>query len=175
MKLLRINIKNFVFIGEIIKPHGLLGYLKFYFYNENSSILKENSTVHLVKESKKIEFKIERLNVKSTLPLIKLFDVNDRNHASDLRGFKIGITKSTFKSNDNEIYLFSLIDCEIFFDTKFIGKVINVNSYSGNDLLEVKTESEKISLIPINKKLIKFYDMDNRKLYLKEIEGILSL
>jgi hypothetical protein len=41
--------------------------------------------------------------------------------------------------------------------------------------LEVKTESEKISLIPINKKLIKFYDMDNRKLYLKEIEGILSL
>ena len=153
----------------------MLGYLKFNFYNENSSILKENSTVHLVKESKKIEFKIERLNVKSTIPLIKLFDVNDRNHASDLRGFKIGITKSTFKSNDNEIYLFSLIDCEIFFDAKFIGKVINVNSYSGNDLLEVKTESGKISLIPINKKLIKFYDMDNRKLYLKEIEGILSL
>ena len=172
---MRINIKNFVFIGEIIKPHGLLGYLKFYFYNENSRILKKNITVHLVNELKKFEFKVERLNVKSTVPLIKLFNVNDRNHASDFRGFKIGITKSTFKSNDNEIYLFSLIDCEIFFDTKFIGKVINVNSYSGNDLLEVKTESDKICLIPINKKLIKFYDTDNRKLFLKEIKGILSL
>ena len=172
---MRNSIKNFVFIGEIIKPHGLLGYLKFYFYNENSSILKENITVHLVKQLKKIEFKIEKLNFKSTIPLIKLFDVNNRNQADDLRGFKIGVTESIFKSNDNEIYLFSLIDCEIFFDTKFIGKVINVNSYSGNDLMEVKTETDKIYMIPINKKLIKFYDKDNRKLILKEIKGILSL
>jgi len=149
--------------------------LKFFFYNEKSDILKKNILIHLVNESVNEKLKVESLNLKSTIPLIKFFGINNRNKANDYRRFKIAVFKSIFESQDNDLYLFNFIDCQVFFGKRIIGNVINVNSFSGNDLLEVKSEDNKIFLIPINKSLIKFFDIENRKLEIEEIEGILDL
>lgn len=131
--------------------------------------------IHLVNESINNELKVESLNLKSTIPIIKFFGINNRNQANDFRRFKIAVFKSIFESQDNDLYLFNFIDCQVFFGKRIIGTVSNINSFSGNDLLEVKSEGNKIYLIPINKSLIEFFDIENRKLHIKELEGILDL
>ena len=61
------------------------------------------------------------------------------------------------------------------FDADQIGLVSDVVSYSGNDLLKVVDTEQKEHLIPIRKELIKFFDIEDRKLLMKTIEGILDI
>ena len=49
-------------------------------------------------------------------------------------------------------------------------------SYSDNDLLKVlNSTTNKEHLIPINKELVKLFDIEGRKLVIKTIEGILDI
>ena len=53
--------------------------------------------------------------------------------------------------------------------------MLEVISYSGNDLLKVSDIDNKEHLIPIKKELIKLFDIEGRKLVMKTIEGILDI
>ena len=62
-----------------------------------------------------------------------------------------------------------------YFEDNQIGLISDVVSYSGNDLLKVIDGGQKEHLIPIRKKLVKFFDIEGRKLIMKTIEGILDI
>ena len=67
------------------------------------------------------------------------------------------------------------IGCDFYFDDTYIGIVEDIVTFSGNDLLLVKTNEGKEHYIPINKKLIKFFDIEDQKLVMNTIEGLLDI
>ena len=73
------------------------------------------------------------------------------------------------------MYFIDLVGCELYFDDNQIGSILDVLSYSGNDLLKVIDHNKKEHLIPIRRKLIKFFDIEGRKLVMYAIEGILDI
>jgi len=166
---------DLIFIADIIKPHGLKGHLKFFFYNEGSDILSDNELVYLSNDLDLLELKIENINLVSSTPLIKFFDINSRQEAEKYRKYKIALPKSVFKKDDDTLFLFDFIGCDVYFDKKLIGLVKDVVTFSGNDLLLVKTDKGKEHYIPINKKLIEFFDIEGRKLIMSNIEGLLDI
>ncbi len=167
--------QSLIHIGEIIKPHGIKGYLKFFLYNENSDILFDNKIVYLENKKNRLKLEIENINFVSSIPLIKFIDIDSREEASKYRKFRIGLYENTFKKNDNELYLFDFINCDIYFDEDCIGLVKNVVTFSGNDLLLVESSDGKEHYVPINKKLIKFFDIEDRKLVINKIDGLLDI
>ena len=64
---------------------------------------------------------------------------------------------------------------DIYFYDDYIGVVKDVLAFSGNDLLLVKSVENKEHYVPINKKLIKFFDIEDHKLVINKIEGLLDI
>ena len=166
--------QNYISIGKITKPHGVKGFLKFLIYNEDSNILLDRKKLVIKKDSRSIELNIEKLNLTSNFLLIKFFDINDRDSAENYRNYEIYIPRSELAEND-DLFLNDFIECDLYFDENKIGSVIDVVSYSTNNLLKVIDLNNKEHLIPIKKELIKFFDIKDRKLVIKTIEGILDI
>jgi 16S rRNA processing protein RimM len=169
------SLKSLIYVGEIIKPHGIKGYLKFFLYNEESEVLFDNKIVYLENEEKSLKLEIENINSVSSVPLIKFFDVNSREEASKYRKLRIGLSIDSFKKNDDDLYLFNFINCNLYFDEDYVGLIKNVVTFSGNDLLLVESGDCKKHYVPINKKLIKFFDIEDRKLVMNKIDGLLDI
>ena len=167
--------KDLIFVAEIIKPHGLKGHLKFFFYNEDSNSLADNEFIYLSDDLDLLKLRVENINFISSIPLIKFFDINTRQKAEKYRKYKIALPKTAFKKDDNTLYLFDFIGCDLYFDKKLIGLVKDVATFSGNDLLLVETDEKREHYIPINKKLIEFFDIEGRKLIMSNIEGLLDI
>ena len=167
--------ERLIFIGEIIKPHGLRGHLKFFLYNENSDVLLDIDSIYLETGSSKIKLDIEDINLTSSIPLIKFFGINSREKAEKYKKYKICLSKSVFQKDIKDLYLFDFIGCDIYFNDDYIGVVKDVLTFSGNDLLLVKSVENKEHYVPINKKLIKFFDIEDRKLVMNNIEGLLDI
>ena len=164
---------KYISIGKITKPHGLKGFSKFLLFNEESNALKDLEYLKVGKSSEVVELKIEKIDLSSLL--IKFFDINNRNDIEKYRDFEFLILRSAVNRNEDDLYFVDLIGCDLFFDAEQIGLVSDVVSYSGNDLLKVVDAEQKEHLIPIRKELIKFFDIEDRKLVMKTIEGILDI
>ena len=169
------SLKELIFIGEIVKPHGLKGYLKFFLYNEDSDSLSDIDFIYLSNGLDILKLEVEDINIISSSPLIKFFDIESRNKADKYRKYRIGLSKSVFNNKDDGMYLFDFISCSVYFDEDFIGIVKDVVTFSGNDLLLVENDDCKQHYIPINKKLIKLFDIEGRKLIMNNIEGLLDI
>ena len=167
--------KDYISIGKIIKPHGVKGFLKFLLYNEDPSILLDREFLVIKKKSKSMKLNIERLNLNSRFLLIKFFDIDGRSSAEIYRDYEIYFPRSELMQDNNNLFLIDLVGCDLYFDDNKVGSVLDVVSYSGNDLLKIIDFDKKEHLIPIKKELIKLFDIEGRKLVMKTIEGILDI
>ena len=86
------------------------------------------------------------------------------------------LQKDAIKGQENEknTYYFSdLINCEIIDqNSNYIGKVITVEDYPAQRTLRIKTEGKDV-LIPFVNAFIKNVDIENKKIYVNIIEGML--
>jgi len=87
---------KFIPIGKVVKPHGIKGELKFFLYNEDSDILSGKKIAYLQNSSDKLELEIENVNLISSTPIIKFFDINTRQKAEKYRKYKIALPKTAF-------------------------------------------------------------------------------
>ena len=166
--------KNYISVGKITKPHGVKGFLKFLLYNGDSSMLLNRESLIIGKSLESVELKVEKLNLNSSILLLKFFDVNDRDSAEKYRDYELYIHRSELVKDD-DLFLVDLIGCDLFFDKNKVGPILDIVSYSGNDLLKVVDSDNKEHLIPINKELIELFDIEGRKLVIKTIKGILDI
>ena len=169
------SLNSLIKIGEIIKPHGVKGYLKFFLYNKDSDILFNRQFVYLESETDRFKLEVEDINFISSTPLIKFIDIDNREKASRYRQFKVSLPKDSFKQDNKELYLFDFVGCRLYFEDDYIGLVKNVVTFSGNDLLLVDSDDSREHYIPVNKELIKFFDIEDRKLVMNGIEGLLDI
>ena len=167
------SFSKYISIGKITKPHGLKGFLKFFLFNAESDILSDFSSLKIKKDTKSVDLKIEKLDLSSLL--IKFFDINNRNQAEKCRDYEILILRNKLKKEKDDLYFVDLIGCDLYFEDNQIGLISDVVSYSGNDLLKVIDGEQKEHLIPIRKKLVKFFDIEGHKLIMQTIEGILDI
>ena len=58
----------------------------------------------------------KKLNLNSSILLVKFFDINDRNSAENYRDYEIYIHRSELIKNENDLFLVDLIGCDLYFD-----------------------------------------------------------
>ena len=164
--------KEYLVIGKIIKVVGLKGELKVYPSTDFSSLrFKTGTTIYLGEEKKEFEIKNSR-NITS-FPLIILKDYEDINLVEGFVNQLIYIEKNVIDLPKNTYYFSDLINCEIIDqNSNYIGKVIIVEDYPAQRTLRVKTDGKDV-LIPFVNAFIKNVDIENKKIYVNIIEGML--
>jgi len=165
-------------VGFIQKPHGIHGELVIRFQEEYYETLEEYPTLLLEIDNLLVPYFIaeEGLRFKSGESVITQLDwVDTDKKAKDLCGLSVyvdqnDVVESELEMSAHALIGFTLIDEEL----GVIGKINEVNDYSGNVLLSVEYQGKE-ALIPLNEDLIVSIDENSREIVLSIPEGLFDL
>ena len=98
--------EDWVPLAVVARPHGVRGELRLKLYNEDSNLLLTQEEV-LVKlaDGESHEVSIDTARRANEAILLKLFSVDDRDRAEELRGAEICLKRGAFPAlGDGEFY-----------------------------------------------------------------------
>ena len=135
---------------------------KVYLYNEKTSDLKE---VHVASYSFNQGF-----------DYVSFVELNDINLVLPYIGYQIVVKKEEQPPLKKDNYYFSdLIDCEVVDQNqKMIGKVTKVEEYSANETLRIKLNNGKDLLLPFVKAFIKNVNIEEKRIDVVLIDGMVE-
>ena len=112
--------------------------------------------------------------------IIKFKGINNRNHAEQLKEFKILVKTSKLPElKKDEFHLLELINLQVKIlennELKIIGKVINLENEKNNLLVIELFNNQKIVLVPFVKEFIPSIDIKNNFLIINPPKGLLEL
>ena len=178
-----INKNEWLTVGFITSCHGINGQLKVKSLSDFEERFLRPGMRWLQKENE-LPSKIELISGfkqpgKETF-VIKLQGINTRNHAEQLKKFKILVKTDTLPKLKNEEYhLLELINLEVKTlendELKKIGKVINLENEKNNLLIIELFKNQKKVLIPFVQEIVPLVDIKNSFLIINPPNGLLEL
>jgi 16S rRNA processing protein RimM len=163
-------------IGRVIGPHGVRGLLKIESYAHSEDTLLTAGRIYLKQGSGKIS----EYGILSAVPhkggaLIRLEGVESRDQVDSCRGAEILIRKAAVSRGDDEYFWHELIGLRVYLETgRYLGTVEEIVSTAANDIYVVREGKEEF-LIPAIHDVVKTIDLENGKMILSEVEGLLDL
>ena len=167
---------EYLLLGKIVDKFGLDGTLKIYSTTNNAEMrYKKNARVFLYdeKNDQRIEYQVETFRKSGVFDFVKLKGF-DANLADQVKGFEVQVIKD---KNDLEVgyYFYSdLVGCEILDENKnILGIVKNVEEFPAQITLRVARKNGKDFFVPFIKQFIKNVDIQNKKIEIIVLEGML--
>lgn len=165
---------NKVKLGQITAPVGIKGEVRVYPYVDDPARFFDIQDV-FVGEGSEV-FTIEKLRMDKNMVVIKFKQIPDRNSAELQRGKYLYLSKDDYDLEDDRYFIDELIGCEIITDEgKSAGKLCNViQNTSMQDIYEIEY-CEKKYLLPAVKEFILSVDVENKKIIVHLIDGMMDL
>ena len=112
--------------------------------------------------------------------IVKFQGINTRNHAEQLKKFKILVKAETLpKLKKEEFHLLELVNLEVKTlendELKKIGKVINLENEKNNLLVIELFKNQKKVFVPFVKEIVPLVDIKNNFIIIKPPNGLLEL
>ena len=178
-----INKNEWLTVGLITSCHGINGQVKVKSLSDFEERFLKPGIRWLQKENEPPS-KIELISGfkqpgKETF-IIKLQGINTRNHAEQLKKFKILVKNDNLPNlKKDEFHLMELINLEVKTqeneELKTIGKVINLENDNNNLLVIELFKNQKKVLIPFVKEIVPLVDIKNNFLIINPPNGLLEL
>lgn len=135
-----------VFLGEVVAPFGIKGWVKIYSYTDPpEKILGYLPWILVHKEEERV-VEPEAGKRHGRVVIAKLPGIDDRDQAEALRGAKIYVSRSAFpptREEAGEFYWHDLIGMEVLDRSgKRLGRVVKLLETGANDVLVVRDGSE---------------------------------
>ena len=124
---------------------------------------------------KLLEFEIEEAKLHKNQVLLKIKGIDDINEAEKYRGCFIKIPREKAKKLPKDTYFIAdLIGLQVYTDSgELLGKVDDIYNSGSADIYVVKDELGKQILLPGIKDVIKQIDVDNEKIIVHLIDGLI--
>jgi 16S rRNA processing protein RimM len=169
------NSKEYINIAKILKSHGIKGYCKIYLLTDFPERFSDLEKVIVRNENNFFEFTLEDFRFTTSHNLIKFKEISTPEEINKYRGYFISVTKDNrFSLPNNNYYIDDLLNINVYYESgDYVGKVINVYS-SGQYVLEIKKTNNKTYLVPFVNDLVPVVDLENNKIVVKEIPGLLN-
>lgn len=167
----------YVTLGKIVNTRGLKGELKILSLSDFASLrYQENNKVFLYNEktNSRVEMSVLKHQKISNFDYLFLNEVTSVDDANKYRNFLIQVEIDTLpKLEEDEYYYHELLECLVY-DSKnsIVGVVKEIMETGAHKILRIKGKT-KDHLIPFIDEFIKEVDIKNKKIQIKEIEGLL--
>lgn len=157
-------------VGKIVNTFGIKGEVKVALYTEDISNFKKNNKVYVGNK----EMLVENARLQKNMLILKLKDVNTMNEAEELRNNIISVKRTKKELPEGTYYIADLIGLEVYTDEGILlGKVTDIYNTGANDIYTVKTLENKEILLPAIKDVIKQVDVQNEKIIVHILKGLL--
>lgn len=168
-------------VGKIINTCGLKGEVKIYsttFYAKKR--YKKNNKVLLGIFEDEID-KYKNYSIKSYrnfkgFDYVVFNEISSIEEAKKLIGKFVFIKKEDAKLEKDQYLFVDLINCEIIDvnNQKALGNVIDIYEFPASISLKIKTSDNNIVNVPFIKQFIAKVDVENKKIYINNMEGLLK-
>ena len=167
------NKSSFIHVGTFGAAIGLKGEIKINLLTSSVDIFK--SLNHYYNHDQSIEWKFEFIQMRHQKCVGLPSHCKNRDDAEHLKNQKIFVAKENFpKNKSNEYYVNDLIGCKINHENgTFIGNVISVDNFGAGDLIETIYKGNNI-YIPLNDENVLSVNVENKKIIVKPIKGIIN-
>ena len=167
--------QEFFEIGQIVNTSGLKGFVKANLFTDDIKKIESFNKVLIERKNKLVEYEIEEVKYHKNQALIKFKGVNDIDTAENLRNSYIKIHRSDEEElPEDTYYIVDLIGITVFTDDgKELGKLKDVFPvpFGSHDIYVVETV-EKDILIPAISEVVKNIDIQNQKMIVHLIDGL---
>ncbi len=162
-------------IGKIIACRGLKGEVKIYPYTNHPEDFSRIKKVYLDEdESKVLTIKKHRINKNLIFAFFE--GIDHINQAEELKNREIYLddTEASNFLADDSYYYKDIIGVDVYdLDGNNLGKIDSVNTSTKQDLFLIKDENKEWYL-PNVKEFVKEIDIDNNRMIVDLIEGLID-
>lgn len=166
---------NWVPLAEVARPHGVKGELRLRLFNATSDVLLGQDEVLVrMKDGEEHEVSVERARRADDAILMKLFSVDDRNRAEDLRGAQICVRRSDFpEAEDGEFYAIDVVGSEARLAGQRVGVVAELITYPSIEVLLIHADDGKGDWeVPLTEMFIGKVDVANKVVELVTLDDV---
>lgn len=165
-------------VGKVQRPHGFKGAMVVHFDNSQPELYTQFSHFFFQIDADLVPFKVKKLSHRHDgRAYLELEDVTDEATAKSLSGKAIMLTDIEVSeipvqaNEEDDSYLDWVI---ILKDGMVLGRVTNVNDYSGNVVLEIDYHGKEV-LLPLAAEYVILEDAEKQELTLTLPEGLLEI
>jgi 16S rRNA processing protein RimM len=132
-------------LAEVARPHGVKGELRLRLFNPTSDVLLGQDEVLVrLKDGEEHEVSVERARRADDAILMKLFSVDDRDRAEELRGAHVCVRRRDFpEAEPGEFYAIDVVGSVVKLGGERIGVVAELVQYPSIEVLLIHADDGK--------------------------------
>lgn len=161
-------------IGQIVNTFGIKGMVKVKPFTDNIERFDNLEKIYIKNKSGQTEYKIQEVKYHKNMVLIKFEGIENPEQADLLRNSYLIVDRETEEPLESgRYYIVDMIGLDVFTDdNEYLGKLEDIYNTGSNDIYVVKNELGKQVLLPAIEDVIKNIDMDNKKVIVHLIPGL---
>ena len=161
-------------IGQIVNTFGIKGMVKVKPFTDNIERFSNLEKIYIKNKSGQTEYKIQEVKYHKNMVLIKFEGIENPEQADLLRNSYLIVDRETAEPLEpGRYYIVDMIGLDVFTDdNEYLGKLEDIYNTGSNDIYVVKNELGKQVLLPAIEDVIKNIDMDNKKVIVHLIPGL---
>ena len=167
---------DFLRLGKIIDAFSLDGTLKIlsssYF---SEARYKKGNIIYLVSSSgNREEVKVENYRASKDIDFVKVNSINTKEEALERKGWFVEVEKDNSVLSKGDYYFSDLEKCDVYDEeSRLLGKVKKVEEFPAQITLRVARKDKPDFFVPFIKEFIVSVDINNKKITVKTMEGML--
>ena len=161
-------------IGQIVNTQGLKGEVRVYPYTDDINRFDELEYFYIDKNLNN-KYEVERVRYKGNMVIMKIKDIDSIELAEKLKTKNMYIGREQGRElEEGEFFVSDLIGLDVFtVDGENVGVLKDVLQHAINDVYVVSS-GEKEYLIPSIEKFVPTIDLDQNKMIIDPIKGMLD-
>lgn len=159
---------DYLYIGKYVNTHGLKGEIRILSdFKHKDKVFIPGMKFYVGKDKK--EYEVESYRKHKNFDMVIFKDVYDINMIEYLKGSLVYINRSDLILDKNTYLAIDLIGFNAIINDKIIGTVNDVIETPANEVLVVGDDI----MIPYVDAFINKVDVDNKKVYINDVKGLL--
>ena len=166
---------NYLRVGVIATTHGVRGEVKVFPTTDDPGRYKQLKSVLMDTGKEMLSLEIEGVKFFKQMVILKFKGIDNINDIEKYRGKDLLISREdAVPLEDGEYFIFDLIGSSVCTeDGKELGLLAEILTTAANDVYVVKTSSGKEILIPSIPECILDVDVDNKKIMVHLLDGLI--
>lgn len=165
-------------VGKIVNTHSLKGEVKVISSTDFEEQRFEKGTELLITRGNQVvkEVTVESYRTHKNNLLVKFVGIDSIEEAEKLKNLQIKIDSDNIgELEENEFYFHEIIGCEVFDENgKSLGEISEILTPGANDIWVIKSQNGKEILIPYIEDVVKKIDVENKKIDIEVMEGLID-
>ncbi|MDD3193743.1 MAG: ribosome maturation factor RimM [Oscillospiraceae bacterium] len=164
--------KNFLEIGKIVSPHGIMGEVKVYPWCDTPDFLAGFDTLYFHKGKDPVS--VQQARVHKNMVIVKLVGTDNVEAAQALRGQVLYAARAYMPLEKGEYFIQDLIGLSVVdADTgEEYGILSDVSQTGANDVYHISKPGEKEKLVPAIKDVVVETDVDGGTMKIRPLKGL---